>query len=268
MASKKRYTKIDRVTPKMAQKMLSTMVENRNHNLGISLELGREMIEGKWMKSGDTIKFEGEPPNERLFDGQHRLHAIIEMNIAMELILVYNCEPGSIKVTDIGKKRQAWENLSLSGSPIKKNHQTMINRALGLVKVEKIKNTVQDIEEFFLEHQEKIEFIADIMFEGKPKRGVQNGQVAGAILATWIAIEKIDEDIVREFCTILKSGVSSGRKKDITIITIRDWLVSDTKANTKKRAQMVAYFMAAFAKNRPLTIVKPAVMNPSFFKVR
>lgn len=264
MGRPKRKPELMLVSPKRAREFLETMEENRPMRLNYALQLGKEMQGGTWQENGATIAFEGEPPNHKLIDGQHRLTAIIEMNMSMELLVVWNCEEGSIKTTDQGKSRQVWENLHLSGVSIGKYHQTAINAILNATQDHKAKRTVSEIEEFFTDHEYEIKKVVDTLYEGKAPRGVKSGMVAGGVLLAWMKSKRVGENDVEEFLEIIKSGVTRNRKKDRTIITLRDWLITKPKVPKDKRTLLVAYFVHAFASQRALTLVKPMVMKPSF----
>lgn len=99
------------VTPGLAREWLGRNEGNRNlKQLKIAAYV-RDILAGKWMVTGEAIKFDW---NGRLIDGQNRLHAIIKANKPVVLLVVRGLDPDSQKVLDTGAKRSAADALKMS----------------------------------------------------------------------------------------------------------------------------------------------------------
>ena len=103
------------VGPELAFEYLETMVRNRRVSENLVHDLVAAIKGGQWQLTGDTIKFNqaGE-----LVDGQHRLWAIINSGIEVELLVARGVEDGAQTCMDKGKKRSAADDVYLFSSPV------------------------------------------------------------------------------------------------------------------------------------------------------
>ena len=94
----------------MASEILAKRNEENYRNLknNVSNFYAKEIREGRWMFNGDTIRFDW---NGNLIDGQHRLEAIKETNIAQDCIFVEGLNPECAQTIDIGYKRSVEDYL-------------------------------------------------------------------------------------------------------------------------------------------------------------
>ena len=98
------YIKRVLVTPAKAAAWLETQETNRKVLKSNVAKLVRQLREGKWRDSVDLIAFD---IHGHLFNGQHRLHAIVETGISVWLDVKYNCPPETKLSTDNGTPRSA-----------------------------------------------------------------------------------------------------------------------------------------------------------------
>jgi len=108
---KKRHTKTERITPKRAQELLATMRRNRPVRRKVVEGYVEEMQAGRWRSTGQGIAIDWDG---HLMDGQHRLLAIIESGIAVEMDVTYNEDPDNFKVRDKHRRRTIADDLSLA----------------------------------------------------------------------------------------------------------------------------------------------------------
>lgn len=100
------------ITPKMAAALLKSNVGNRPVSYQSVIFLKQEILAGRWVRNGDAIRF---AHDGRLLDGQHRLMACVETNIAISTTVMLNLDPASQMTIDGGRKRTNGDNLSLLG---------------------------------------------------------------------------------------------------------------------------------------------------------
>jgi hypothetical protein len=105
--SKKLMERIEKqiITPGQAEAMLKLNINNNRPVSNVVVnQYAIDMMTGKWVATGDSIKFDKQG---RLNDGQHRLHAIIRAGIPVEMWVCYDLEETAIKYIDTGRKRSA-----------------------------------------------------------------------------------------------------------------------------------------------------------------
>lgn len=105
---------VEVITPQIAAAYLEGNVLNRNIRQFAVQAYARDMTEGNWQLTGEAIKFS---PDGTLLDGQHRLWAVIEANLPVQMFVVRGIEPEARKVMDSGMKRPASDMLTLAGYP-------------------------------------------------------------------------------------------------------------------------------------------------------
>ena len=105
-------TRIELVTPEIAQGWLQYNTHNRTASMDRVRQFADDMLHGRWEFNAQTITFDREG---RLIDGQHRLMAVVESGIAVEMLVVTGLSPSSQMTIDIGAPRSAGQQLSLSG---------------------------------------------------------------------------------------------------------------------------------------------------------
>lgn len=103
------------VTPEMAQDWLGLNITNRNVRPPNVDRFAQDLVEGAWPVTGDSVKFAGAPPEERLIDGQHRLQAIIVANVPMHTLVVRGLSEDVVEVIDTGAKRKLSDVLKMRG---------------------------------------------------------------------------------------------------------------------------------------------------------
>jgi len=100
------------VTPAIAEKWLGQNHGNRNLRSRKVTNYARDMRNGAWMTTGDSIKFDW---NGRLIDGQHRLEAVIESGCSIRVLVVKGLEPSVQGVLDVNVKRSPSDALKFAG---------------------------------------------------------------------------------------------------------------------------------------------------------
>lgn len=101
------------VTPNQAANWLE---HANNHNRKLSDRLvqqyARDMRSGRWRLTHQGIAFD---TRGNLIDGQHRLWAVVEANVAVEMPVWFNVHAENLMVVDVGRLRRLHDNLRLAG---------------------------------------------------------------------------------------------------------------------------------------------------------
>lgn len=105
-------TKVQAITPKKAAEFLEANTANRPLARSVVKGFAEAMTRGDWMVTHQGIAFDS---NGVLVDGQHRLAAIIEADIPVEMAIFTEVNAGTFDVLDTGKRRNAGDVLAVQG---------------------------------------------------------------------------------------------------------------------------------------------------------
>lgn len=109
-----------KVTPKLAQQLLTHNLDNRPISNNVLKGYTAEMKQGKWLVTNDNVSFD---IHGNLSNGQHRLMAVANSGT----IQIFNIQCGTPKEAfvkmDIAKQRSASDAVYISG--VKKNYATL-----------------------------------------------------------------------------------------------------------------------------------------------
>lgn len=100
------------VTPDQARDWLATSLMNRRLNEKMVERLARDIVEGRWVLNGESIKFDR---SGHLIDGQHRLSAIAKSGQPVPVVVVRNLSDFAQQTIDIGVARTVGQIASMAG---------------------------------------------------------------------------------------------------------------------------------------------------------
>jgi hypothetical protein len=233
------------ITPQRARELLALNQGNRKvrpHHVKV---LARSMKEGLWKSNGAPIMIS---KSGRLLDGQHRLMALIEADISLNLVIIYNVEDDAYLTLDI--------NMPKSFTDITGN-TCLTSAVLGLLyRWENGKLGVND-PMWTPTHQDKLRLLeehprlATSMPWGNRTRGVLPGSLA--VFCHYIFWLSSAEE-ADQFFQGLATGENLG--KDDTVRCLRERLMRDRSAsrmvNTTERMVYVIKAWNAYRQKRPL----------------
>jgi|688.fasta_scaffold02092_13 hypothetical protein len=102
-----------KITPRLAEHILTHLnPHNRAKRTTHIAQYARDMTEGRWALTGDTIKF---GRSGILRDGQHRLAACVRAGTPFETYCVFGISDESFSVMDIGRKRKGDDAFTIAG---------------------------------------------------------------------------------------------------------------------------------------------------------
>ena len=90
------------VTPEEAQRWLDAKDGNRPISNRVVLDYARQMKEGWWQDNPQCISFN---THGKLIDGQHRLSAIVLINMPIKMNIIWDAPPQSFHILDRGLPR-------------------------------------------------------------------------------------------------------------------------------------------------------------------
>src|SRR5947208_280008 len=105
-------SRVQKITPDKAEEMLAANTANRPVSKSTVRAFAEAMRRGDWLVTHQGIAFD---TNGVLVDGQHRLAAVIEAEIPVEMMVFTEVEPDIFDVLDTGKRRNAADVLAIEG---------------------------------------------------------------------------------------------------------------------------------------------------------
>lgn len=102
------------VAPALAAEWLKQNHDNRPLDSRIVARYADLMARGQWEENGETVKFDWDG---NLFDGQHRLAAVVKSGVTVPSWVMFNLPPDSFKFIDTGKRRTKGDVLAIMGFP-------------------------------------------------------------------------------------------------------------------------------------------------------
>jgi hypothetical protein len=103
---------VQRITPARAAELLAANTTNRPLSRATVRSFAEAMRRGDWLVTHQGIAFD---TNGVLVDGQHRLAAVIEADLPVEMTVFTEVEPDTFDVLDTGKRRNAADVLAIEG---------------------------------------------------------------------------------------------------------------------------------------------------------
>ncbi len=105
-------TEVLKITPEIAESLLSTAHDNRTINKHRVLSYSKAMEDGDWKQNGESIKIDRAGI---LIDGQHRLSAIIQCGLTIPMLVVRDLDHSVFDTIDTGKSRTGGDVLKIQG---------------------------------------------------------------------------------------------------------------------------------------------------------
>ena len=105
-------SRVQKINPQRASEMLAANTSNRPLSKATVRSFAEAMRRGDWLITHQGIAFD---TRGVLVDGQHRLAAIVEADLPVELTVFNDVEPDTFDVLDTGKRRNAADVLAIEG---------------------------------------------------------------------------------------------------------------------------------------------------------
>ncbi len=265
LATPKIVVKLVTVTPDMALEMLEKNTMNRNIDQKRVDKYARDMKSGRWVLNGTTIVF---ADDGTLLDGQHRLWAIVEADVPIQLLIVYNADKDSIVTMDIGKIRTASNIMQIERSAHSVT-AAMLTKLLWLhenvdrnlaPKTCRMNVSNDDLRKFYNECKDKIECAANIAEHGAHHFVKSHMALAFCVIGCRTAYH----DKLESFFETLKTGSNIGTKHPI--MTLRNRLLENRMGVRELSVQetLAAYIRVwnAFVRGKDLTVIRWNATEP------
>lgn len=220
------------VTPQKAAEWLKTAQDNyRNVSEKTVLSYAIAMENGEWGENGETIKFDSEG---RMWDGQHRLHAVVLADAPVKMLVVYNVEDQ--RGVDVGKNRTLGDYLKNQDVGVTSSN-TLAEAIRFLWELQHGKysgkkyGTIRPSHSALLEFMEKEHPNLPASVEKcKPKSLLPRGHIAGY----HCLFSRYDVDMANEFAEALRVSDELYLDSKDPVKKLRDKLIKDAMKTVSK----------------------------------
>jgi len=247
------HSKVLSVTPAKAAYWLEhNNTKNRPLSVATVTRYARDMQSGRWRLTSQGIAFNSDGA---LLDGQHRLQAIVNANVAVDMLVVYNVPDDSRCVIDGHKMRTDRDRLVLgygtdvAGATIAVAKLMMNGSGAG-------KPTTAELRDFIAEHEDALRFTESLF--PSDKRSITTAAVKAALARAFYGgqLERL-----RQFADVLYTGVCMS-DEDTAAMALRDFLMAargQSHGSTQRRIVFRAAQGAirAFVSGEPRSLIRP-----------
>jgi hypothetical protein len=198
---------IETVTPELARAWLGQNERNRPRRKTQVQNLAEIIRRGEWQINGDPIRF---AEDGTLLDGQHRLHAVVEADIAISTIVIRGLPAETQHTMDNGLRRALSDALSLAGEKNASNLAAACNLIHVWAQGDAVLRSrtgfrLSAPQAFAL--LEKYPEIRVAVQEATRIRSKMNNTIRGSILAAcWFRFSTLDQTDCEDFFTRLADG--------------------------------------------------------------
>jgi hypothetical protein len=179
-----KYSEDVLITPAMAAQLLDFNPLNRNMSDAVIDAYRRDVINKKWINSHESI---GIDLQGNMFDGQHRIAAILEANKAEIVYVTFNCPVEARFVVDGGHKRTTAQKLKFITGRTRTKVPSVIRAMMRGVAPGTPRYTDSEIAEFLHKHEEVLTWV----FENLKSNTRSDVLAVIGKAYLWFGVEKI-----------------------------------------------------------------------------
>lgn len=260
-------TKVESITPETARKYLKSNTSNRNvRQLAVS-EYANEMRSGRWLLTHQGIAFDSEGV---LIDGQHRLLAIIEAGVPIEMMVsrdlpkFVNGHAGlfTSDVVDNGRKRTVADQLRMNHGVENPNLAAAAARTIATICTSHDKRVpIGPVAQILSIYGEDLDAIIHIIGQFAP---VRRAGIVGAL--TFAA--KVHREETMHFTYDLVNGEEM--KRGNPALALRNHLISHTLprggSSALGSAEWTCNALYSTILKKPLVFIKRGALGLGYFR--
>lgn len=247
-------TEIVKVTPDIAAEMLSRNSTNRTLRNNRVKYYAQQMKEGKWHLTGQTITF---AKDGQLLDGQHRLWAVIEADVPVEFLVVYDAD--KVSTYDCGLKRSTRDQLKLGGvqfsnaimssAGIAIAKQCMHIEQFGAVMQKGRTFAVDDIQSWIEKNYDDCEYFAELSYQQSGSSAIKGSRRASIYATLWgiYKLGGITKNEIDRVVEIIKTGLAK-EEQDAPVVGFRNKLLAESRMNDLEVSHRLQYAVYHYLK--------------------
>ncbi len=220
------------ITPEKALDWLEkTNTNNRKVSDKHVQRLARDMTEGKWVMTHCGLAF---GPDGTLLDGQHRLWAIAEAGVTVEMFVWRNVGPQAMMAIDCGKSRSIADILNIAGqNGDVSRHELAALRAMLAGFGDPPTLSPAETSQALRRHYEALEFALTKLPIVTSARRV-NTAITRAVVAR--AYYSLDSTTLGDFCRKLTTGIVTCASESVVVL-LRQYLQENRGSSYGERVQ-------------------------------
>lgn len=220
-------TKIVTMTPEWASQLLKQNTHNRVLSKQRVAFLAALIRSEKWKLTHQGVAID---QNNVLQDGQHRLHAIVQAGVPVQIMMTTGCDPSNFDVIDSGKKRTAADSLGLCGA----KHYTKAAAGIrGFLQYTRFPKNVwtglayivdtTDIKEFYEKNADTVNIASATCCSAHSSFRQFNASAGIAFALVAAQSQQLDQALT--FINLMGTGI--GLKRYDPILSYRNFLAND-----------------------------------------
>jgi hypothetical protein len=209
---------VEKITPDQAKRYLSLNNNNRPLRTGLVEQYAREMRDGNWKLTHQGIAFNSD---EILLDGQHRLAAIVQSGVAVQMLVARGVISRNQLVMDDHARRSAGDALSLVRREKITGSDVSLMRAAVELSGRQKRMTKQELNDVLDIFRPALDFVAKAMASNE--RGVASAPVKAAIALAWYYVNDLER--LKTFCDMLTGRILPENPGDRAAVSLREWLL-------------------------------------------
>lgn len=194
---------IRKIGPEGAEALLKNNVRNRNVRPDHVRKLADEMGQGRWLWNGAPIVLSSDGI---LLDGQHRLLAVIESGVTLEMVIAYDVDLFAQATIDTGRSRKLADALKMEGEKNAASLAAAVNAAYALSRHNDLQNPLHPSITEAIEWLAVNGTIRDSVLVGMTAQRSEIKFPSGLAAALHFLFAREDEEDAREFFDRLADG--------------------------------------------------------------
>ena len=250
------YNEIVEVTPALAASWLDKNENNRPINWNYVAQLARDMKAGRFACTHQGIAFDTEG---RLIDGQHRLWAVLEVDVPVRIRVFRNEPPENIVHIDGNCPRRAADRMSLGRTlgTVRIDELATLRAMLGGISMAAKRRTVHEEMELLAKHRVAVHFAHEHLAVTRPA-GVANSMTRAVVARAWYCVTL--EVFLARFCEVLRTGIPACDSEHV-IVLLRDQLTAirnqrTTSAARQRQYALTSRALSAYLRSESLSILR------------
>jgi hypothetical protein len=236
---------IESVTPEIAKRYLANNQLNRSLRKLLVNQYANDMKNGTWRLTHQGLAFSA---SGQLLDGQHRLAAIVQSGVTVQMLVTRGVEMDTQLVMDDHARRSAGDALTfLRGERVTATDVATMRAAIELqpgmlYKGGRSKTELSHCLDVF---REAIQFVRPFANRHGDGRGVRSAPVMGAIAIAWFYAPDLDR--LQRFAAVVSGDEMAANDGERIAQILREWLLKTGVRHSYQRVEAFGKTQRAIA---------------------